>query len=654
MRKGTCLSPWFIMGPEEIRADTGNEAFHDELSRWQDDQEGGPEPSTPGSSDMSIRSRAASPDQGNESFPIPVWLRESSKSFHWRWVPIPLRRATRAIVTWSKGPNPPQVQKIIPFFPLIQEAPVGLIDKYLFKRRHKAALLAFFYCGWLLTFTLVLNHSAQAGNIKGYGKPQPIWCGATFWDIDNKCGLNGNRCRPFDNATLAFRCPANCKAVQVLEPHAVGDHEVVYQPYVIGGPAASKENSTSPDTIYRGDSFICQAAIHSGLVGNDKGGCGVALLAGEQSSFTATKRHGIQSIPFDSSFPKSFTFIPQPSSHCVRDLRWPLLAVTCGFTTILSLCTTSPPVLFVSTFTMLFFHVGLVSDPPDHSDYASLTSLIIGRFLPAAFVAFVIYHFCVKPQQTGLTANIERTVLWLGGAWVGALNNYTFDFIPIQRLTPSDIAKQPGAKLALVMVVLLIFAIALGQVWYLRLEGLFPRYLGIYGIFVAGLLLCVAVPPLNLRIHHYFLALLLLPGTRPQTRPGLLYQGILVGLFINGTARWGFDSIMQTTTSLRGQGPFDPPLPNATAFAVGLSNITFSWTRPPRPFDGLSVLVNDVERHRWYFGEGPLEHTFDRHDEMEKEYFRFGYMSGSQTANKFTKGGVWDIDGSFRDSPPKI
>lgn len=467
----------------------------------------------------------------------------------------------------------------------------------------------------------------------------------------NSCGLNGNRCRPFDNATLAFRCPANCKAVKVLNPHAVGDQEINYQSYVIGGPRAAQENSTIPDTTYRGDSFICQAAIHSGLVSNDNGGCGVALLSGEQGNFATTKRHGIQSIGFDSTFPKSFTFVSGLSSKCVRDLRWPLLAVTCGFTTILSLCTTSAPVFFCSIFVMLFFHVGLVSDPPNHSDYASLTSIIIGRFLPAAFVAFVIYRFSVKPQQTGLTANIERTILWLGGAWVGSLNNYTFNFIPIERLTPHDLQAQAGAKLALVLVVLLIFTIALGQVWYLRLEGRFPRYLAIYSIFVAFLLLCVALPPLNLRIHHYVLALLLLPGTRPQTRPGLLYQGILVGLFVNGVARWGFDSIMQTTVDLRGDGQLGSLLPKITAPVLHPSNITFSWSRPPHPYDGVSVLVNDVERHRWYYGEGDPSHTFYRNDETEKKYFRFGYMSGSETGD-FTRAGVWQTDGRFKEMQP--
>ena len=639
------------MGPEQQNGDAENGALYHERSRWQDDDGHAPEASTPGSSDMGIRSCSSSDIGQAATLPLPVWLRESSRSFRWRWVPVRVRQASRMVVAWSKGPDPPQKQKITPFFPFIQEAPAKFIDKYLPKKRHKTALLALFHFCWLLTFVLVLNHSAKAGSIKGYGKPQSVWCGATFWSKDNECGLDGNQCRPFDNATLAFRCPANCKSVQVLEPHAVGEQQIRYQPFVIGGPTASEENSSIPDTVYRGDSFICQAAIHAGLVGNDKGGCGVALLAGEQSNFTSTKRHGIQSIAFDSSFPKSFTFVAGLSSECVRDLRWPLLAVTCGFTTILSLCTTSSLVFFASVFTMLFFHVGLVSDPPNHADYASLTSLIIGRFLPAAFVAFVIYRYSVKPQQTNFNAYVERTILWLGGAWFGSLNNYTFYIlIPIQRLTPSDIQSQPGAKLALVLVVLLIFSIALGQVWYLRLEGLFRRYLTIYALFVSGLLLCVVLPPLSLRIHHYFLALLLLPGTRPQTRPGLLYQGILIGLFINGIARWGFDSIMQTRSELHGPGPIDPPLPNITVSAVGSSNITFTWDRPPQPYDGLSVLVNDVERHRWYSGEGEPVYTFVRHEDSEREYFRFGYMSGSSTA-EFGKAGVWDVDGVFIDVP---
>ena len=437
----------------------------------------------------------------------------------------------------------------------------------------------------------------------------------------------------------------------VLNPHAVGQQEINYRSLVIGGPEEDVHNHSLTEPIYRGDSFVCAAAIHAGVISNDKGGCGVVVLAGWRYRFPSSDRHGINSIPFDSSFPKSYGFISGLSADCVKDLRWPLLAVTVGFTTILSICTASPVVFFCSIFVMLFFHVGLVSDPPNNSDYLSLSSLIIGRFLPAAFVAFVIYRFSVTPQLTGLTAHIEKTVLWLGGAWLGSLNNYTFDKIPLERLTPHDLEAQPGAKLALIMVVLLLFTIALGQAWYLRLEGRFPRYLGIYGIFVAFLLICVIIPWLNLRIHHYFLAILLLPGTRVQTRPSLLYQGILVGLFISGIARWGFDSILQTTDELRGDGQLMSLLPNITAPVLGRSNITFNWSKPPRPYDGVSVLVNDVERHRWYYGEGEPSHTFYRHSEGEREYFRFGYMKGSQSGD-FTKAGIWDRHGNWTAMKP--
>ncbi|KAI4242932.1 MAG: hypothetical protein L6R40_003805 [Gallowayella cf. fulva] len=653
--------------PPSKNTDLENDTTHDDLSRWE--QDGGPEASISGTSTLQVRSRAGSADLEDSHHPegpIPVWLRESSKSFHWKWVPYPLRHFARRVAEWTKGPGPPQMQKINPLFPSIQEAPVRLIARYFPKPVHKAALLAFFLFCWLLIFSLVLHHSASAGNIKDYGKPQPIWCGASYWSGGNRCGLNGNRCRPFDNANLAFRCPANCKAVHVLTPHAVGTQEINYKPFVIGGapPSSSDDNpddnttttrTPSSTPIYRADSFLCQAAIHAGIISNSHGGCGVVTLTGTHTNFPSTTRNGIKSIPFDAPFPKSFTFLPNISSTCIPDLRWPLLAITVVSTTLLSLCTSTIAVFFPTVFTLLFFHVGLVSDPPTASDYASLSSLIIGRFLPAAFVAAAFYRYTVKPQQGNLhSAYIERTILWLGGAWIGSLNNYTFDFIPIQRLTPSDLAAQPGARLALVIIVVLLLAIALGQIWYLRLEGRLPKYLAIYALFVTFLLVCVVLPPLNLRIHHYFLALLLLPGTRLQTRPSLLYQGILVGLFVNGTARWGFDSILQTTAVLRGDGPLNTLLPNVTALAVSSANITFGWAHRgwvdgfKEGYDGVSVLVNDVERHRWYVGEGEPEKTFFRAEDAGKEYFRFGYMRGAG-AMDFTRAGVWESTGEWRE-----
>ena len=145
----------------------------------QDD--GGPEVGTSASTSPQMHIWTDSSNAEESLLPLPVWMRESSKSFHWRWVPFRIRQATRSIVKWTKGPDPPQMQKVTPIFPTIQEAPVRLIEKYLPKRKHKALLLAFFYISWILVFSLVLVYSNSAGNIEGYGKPAPVWCGASYW-----------------------------------------------------------------------------------------------------------------------------------------------------------------------------------------------------------------------------------------------------------------------------------------------------------------------------------------------------------------------------------------------------------------------------------------------------------------------------------------
>jgi LCCL domain len=433
--------------------------------------------------------------------------------------------------------------------------------------------------------------------------------------------------------------------VKVLNPHAVGAQEILYQPLVIGGPQEGGFGLAG-NAVYRGDSFLCGAALHAGVINNKRGGCGVVSLMGQADKFPSTVQNGIESISFDSSFPLSFSFVSTPPSDC-NDLRWPLLAVSATFTSILSVFTISPAVFFGSLFTGIFFHVGLVSDPPNQSSYYSIISVIVGRFLPAAFVAFILYWYCVRPQLEGLFAQYEKTILWVGGCWVGALTNYTFDFIPIQRLTPHDLDQQPGAKAALSAIVSALLLIAIGQIWYLRLEGRLPRYLALYLLFGVTLALLTAIPELNLRIHHYILALLLLPGTAIQTRPSLLYQGVLIGLFINGIARWGFDSILQTPAALLGDGQYNSVLPTVALAQVSTANITFSWTPLPEPFDGLSVLVNDVERFRGYKGDSRHEFTWERPVGGDLPYyFRFGYMQGSNSAD-YTRAGTWRSDGSW-------
>lgn len=440
----------------------------------------------------------------------------------------------------------------------------------------------------------------------------------------------------------------------MLNPHAVGNQEVVYEPLVIGGLSAG---SADGNAIYRGDSYICGSAIHAGVISNTGGGCGVVRLIGTQRNFNSSSRHGIKSLGFDSYFPLSFTF--EDAECATQDMKWPLLAVSVIFSSLISLFVTSPAAFFFSIFPGLYWTVGLATDPPNYATVPALVSREVGNFVPAMFTAWVMYDkMGVRRALRGLSAQIEKTILWLGACWVGALTNHTFDFIPIQRLTPHDLEQQPGARAALAIIVIVLFVIITSQIWFFRQEARLIRYLKFYVLIGVGLVICVLLPGLNLRIHHYILGLLLLPGTSMQTRPSLLYQGLLIGFFINGIARWGWDPLLQTSLALRGDAQLGSPLPTIATPVINqgqnVSNITFGWGSPPGPeYDGISILVNDVERFRTYFEDNEFDNspnfTWTRQEGVaENEYFRFAWMQGSESED-YTKAGTWNTNKEWVD-----
>jgi hypothetical protein len=201
----------------------------------------------------------------------------------------------------------------------------------------------------------------------------------------------------------------------------------------------------------------------------------------------------------------------------------------------------------------------------------------------------------------------------------------------------------------LIVIVLVIVTIAITQVWAFRIEGRLPRYLAIYAILGLSVILLLTIPHLHLRLHHYILALLLLPGTTLQTRPSLLYQGFLVGLFINGIARWGFDSVLQTDVALRTDEKLGSTLPVVRTPTINGNNITFSLHLDDE-YDGISVLVNDVERFRALQDHEP-KFIWTRKEENEVEYFRFGFVKygrvGGVLLQDYTKAGIWTADGHW-------
>ncbi|KAK5993235.1 hypothetical protein PT974_06664 [Cladobotryum mycophilum] len=599
-------------------------------------------------------------DDSSDGPPTPRFIQDERAAKRWKRIPYPVRRILLAVITWSKGPPNPQPFRIKPLFPFVQEYPLYLVERFLPSLKHRAWALFFYFSIWLISFVLVKRQETVAADVAGWGMAQPIGCGDTYWSSGNGCGLDGNDCRPFNGSGFAFSCPASCEGYHVLNPRAVGDQEVIYRSYVIGGPSSDVHPELA---TYRGDSFLCGSAIHAGVISNDKGGCGVVELVGQQQDFISSQRNGIISVGFDSYFPLSFRFVPgiQCSS---KDQRWSLLAISTIFTGVLSLCTSSPALFFFPNFIGIFWTVGMALDQPSHKSVAGLFSNVLGKFLPAMFCAWVMYDkMGIRRTLTRLTAQIEKTILWLGACWVGAMTNYTLDFIPIQRLNKHDLDQQPGAKAALAIIIIILVAIIGSQVWFFRQEGRFIKYIKLYALFILAIIISLTLPQLNLRIHHYILALLLLPGTSLQTRPSLLYQGLLIGLFINGIARWGFDSVLQTSAALQGDAQkgsalpiIAPPIIEFAESSKNLSTITFSWDAPPsNRFDGISILVNDVERFRSYFTD-----TIDRQDKFIwtrnssldlPEYFRFAYMDGSSSGD-YTKAGIWTAEGGWNEMKP--
>jgi hypothetical protein len=56
----------------------------------------------------------------------------------------------------------------------------------------------------------------------------------------------------------SFRCPAQCNTVILANPRAIGDEKMAFVPLIVGGG--------DPNRTYRGDTFICAAAIQSFVI----------------------------------------------------------------------------------------------------------------------------------------------------------------------------------------------------------------------------------------------------------------------------------------------------------------------------------------------------------------------------------------------------
>lgn len=492
-----------------------------------------------------------------------------------------------------------------------------------FKRMSGLILVLYCFLWASLDYSILLPQFTMSPSLKGSNETiVTLSCTGQqyFWKGKNgKCGLNGELCTPFEDRDVIVKCPALCdRGGWTYSATPVGDEMVKYTGYTIGGGSKEPDNEDK-DTLtypYRADSFPCGSAVHAGVLSPFFGGCVKVSFVGSQLSFNSTMGHyGTDfSVPFPSFFPSSFVFknLPNGLSGCYD---WRLLIL---FTNIIL----GAPVVYLADGLVSYWIVNLVGywtillsldppvivDPEDPESVATLFSIGFQRLLPLCFVLYTLWKICTKRTFTEPTSPVVKLFLWYPLFWLGVANNLTFDRLPVDRLTPKDLKEQPGGLIAVLSIFSTIITCAVIQAYKLWKSGRFQKYFKIYITFIISILVFAMLPGLSLRIHHYILALVLIPGCATKGFSAFMFQGVLLGLFLSGIARWDFASILETERCLLREeagGSLEPPTFNN--YTDGL----VSWTdhnetaviikgEPKSPHDqlfGYSLVINDIERY---------------------------------------------------------
>ncbi|AOA61801.1 hypothetical protein PP7435_CHR1-0057 [Komagataella phaffii CBS 7435] len=583
---------------------------------------------------------------------------------------------------WN-GPNYPKDEPTT-----VKSYSLSQVDSYPFFLRKElqykikfAVTVGYIFLWLLINYLLLYDVIFKAPSLDGTeimsvscGEVKEIWKGK-----NDRCGLNAERCTTIADGSVLVKCPALChRGSWTFSSIPVGDLTIKRRGFFIGGGRKSISDTNSEDILtnaYRADSYPCGAGIHAGLISSFSGGVLNLTFQGTQNNFSSTKgMYGAQdSIPFNSAFPSSYAFGKVHPGKCTNctDTRFLVLIVNIFLGWIFSYLASMPLVYWVSSI-VGFWVLTLSFDPPIIPNVAKnsdspyeLLSLAVQRFLPTCFILYVVWKFAsgytMKETSRG-GVRMWVVCFWYPLYWIGVLNNITFDALPVDRLTRSDIAEQKGALISILGIATLILSCAVVQAVQLWKAGKFQKYFYIYLIFIVSLLLLARIPGLTLRLHHYVLALLLLPGTRTRNITAIMFQGILIGLFINGVARWGMDSILETEIQLKRDDPLGrikPPRFEGLNADTGI--LEWESTESTRNFEEYSLLINDVEVYRGsdnhlnvtdlFISAKPDNFLARIYRYRLPSYFRLaGKVSdrGHQAYSDYSKSGIYDGE-TFRE-----
>lgn len=73
---------------------------------------------------------------------------------------------------------------------------------------------------------------------------------------------------------------------------------------------------------------------------------------------------------------------------------------------------------------------------------------------------------------------------------------------------------------------------------------------------VPVLIVLANIPDYSIRLHHYLYALIAIPVLSLPNRVSLAGQAFMLGIFLDGVGRWGWDGLIEYSASVRRPPPF--------------------------------------------------------------------------------------------------
>ncbi|EKX51927.1 hypothetical protein GUITHDRAFT_102537 [Guillardia theta CCMP2712] len=447
------------------------------------------------------------------------------------------------------------------------------------KLEGKRKFLASFW--WAIPLWTVVYLVITCVMLTFHMSPSPISCGSWIWSL--WCGDNGELC----TSTLPWgwsegRCASNCAKPDVNQVYA-------YRLYG-SGP-------------YAGNSFICAAARHAGLIGADGGGIRFRLDKTPEglTKFDGGTQNGVVAQPLG-YFP-AVLVVEKAEVSYHHSIRWVFFSIQFLMLSFFLLLEPCNDFFFFMVFLGAYTYTQFVTLSLNASPEAIVVTASKTIWTSFFFLGLP-YVILFRKQDKGPWARDAVVLRWICvlapvffmqhlDDLLSVVPNITLGSTEWGNASFSD----AGAVALLVIGFLVLLVLLINAIWcYLRAEDItrtekvsVVSFYAAFGV-IFGICISYLKGSYGPHFHHLYAAILIWPLCRKPTAMVTFLFSIAAGMFLEGYLFWGlapwFDNI--------GSAGVRTPLPD---IVVGSQNITF---KAPRSFDAgfpyLAVYINDVQR----------------------------------------------------------